>query len=688
MPPGTLEDTVAEFRRALAGRDEEARRAMTRAYRPMLARLQAEADDLLAQLERRRARLKPGERVPISWLYERDRALALRRQVEGEVRRWSREVEPAVRKARDAAATFGPAHAERLIAERALTADEFQRLGRTLAPFRSAEVERIVASVQAGSPLRDLLDDLGPGAAGGVEAALVEGVALGRGAVEIGQAIGKALDGNLARGHLIARTETMRTYRETSRQAYLARSELLRGWRWWSSLDRRTCVSCWAMHGSLHRLDERLDDHPNGRCTMIPELDEAATGIRNTPIPRGPREFMRLDEATQRAVLGPSKFAAYRSGRVTLADLTEQVEHPRWGSMRRVSSLERAEVRRQAILDGATQRLKAAAPPAPTSAALPGDRAARIAARREDPRYLKRLRKLERDHDATGREIAEATAGVERHRARMLEIDADPSTVSGPASDAWSAEYLARQRLEDRLTSLRANLHEQTDGLEGFRRLPEIHEEFPALEELGERLVVTSSLDSLPTNAALRDLARVDPRQLREVAKAGYTIRLDTSRTGVGGFPGWDELKGKAVRGGDDVRKWSEVGGGHAGAQSTGRHRLSIYVAGNARAGTMLHEFGHALAHVRRLDGPGKATNRAVRLARAHIADYRTIEERGWYYARGAGSDIGVSETLAEGFADMHRLGSPEELDRVWGPRMAAELRAAFDPAGVRKATR
>ena len=34
--------------------------------------------------------------------------------------------------------------------------------------------------------------------------------------------------------------------------------------------DDRVCCSCLALHGTEFPLDETLDDHPNGRCAMIP----------------------------------------------------------------------------------------------------------------------------------------------------------------------------------------------------------------------------------------------------------------------------------------------------------------------------------------------------------------------------------------------------------------------------------
>jgi hypothetical protein len=176
---------------------------------------------------------------------------------------------------------------------------------------------------------------MGADTATAMREALIRNVALGRGAVELGKELGGILDGNLRRGLLIGRTETLRAYRETTRAAYEAQGDLLAGWRWFSTLDGRTCASCWAMHGTLHPVQERLDDHPAGRCTMVPEV----RGLPNEPIPSGESRFAELDPGEQARILGPGRFRLYSEGKATLPDMVARPVHPRWGSMRREANL-------------------------------------------------------------------------------------------------------------------------------------------------------------------------------------------------------------------------------------------------------------------------------------------------------------------------------------------------------------
>lgn len=99
------------------------------------------------------------------------------------------------------------------------------------------------------------------------------------------------------------------------------------------------CAVCWAMHGSAHDLDESFASHYNCRCGMVPKTRtwrELGFDIAEVvpPIEAGPARFARLSAADQRAILGPTKHAAYAAGRLTLADVVGERHDPIWGLMR------------------------------------------------------------------------------------------------------------------------------------------------------------------------------------------------------------------------------------------------------------------------------------------------------------------------------------------------------------------
>ncbi|MBI4492754.1 MAG: hypothetical protein HY690_08195 [Chloroflexi bacterium] len=92
-------------------------------------------------------------------------------------------------------------------------------------------------------------------------------------------------------------------------------------------------------------MDERLDDHPRGRCAMVPVARTwAELGFKDVPetrveVPKGAELFARLPPEQQRQILGPAAFAAYRAGAVKLEDFVGRKRDPHWGTMRHARSL-------------------------------------------------------------------------------------------------------------------------------------------------------------------------------------------------------------------------------------------------------------------------------------------------------------------------------------------------------------
>lgn len=111
------------------------------------------------------------------------------------------------------------------------------------------------------------------------------------------------------------------------------------------------CAACWAMHGTEHRLDEILDDHPNGRCTAIPlSRTWAEIGARygvdlsdipdtNPEIEPGTALFEKLSQEQQIKILGPAKWQAWKDGKFALADIVGRARSKEWGTHRYERSL-------------------------------------------------------------------------------------------------------------------------------------------------------------------------------------------------------------------------------------------------------------------------------------------------------------------------------------------------------------
>lgn len=143
-------------------------------------------------------------------------------------------------------------------------------------------------------------------------------------------------NGGLTRAITIARTEMLDAYRTTSRYAHTANADVLAGWTWHSTLDSRTCQSCWAMHGTVHPVEQEGPwDHQQGRCARLPKLKPwSELGIDvDEPADRTPDAQARFDalpEERQLAILGPARLALLQSGRIQWADLATRRDTPGW----------------------------------------------------------------------------------------------------------------------------------------------------------------------------------------------------------------------------------------------------------------------------------------------------------------------------------------------------------------------
>ena len=192
-------------------------------------------------------------------------------------------------------------------------------------------IRALLAFLDPNGPLFEKLAQLGPYTAQQVADAIVENVALGLNPQQWAGVIRDQMGGGLTDAIRMARTVQLYSYREASRANYAANPRTVEGWYWFAQLDSDTCLSCVAQHGTLHPVDETLNDHHNGRCNMIP----AVVGFDN-PMGdvTGEDWFSQLPEATQRAMMGPGKFNAWRDGKFTFGDLSSMRVDPVYGPMR------------------------------------------------------------------------------------------------------------------------------------------------------------------------------------------------------------------------------------------------------------------------------------------------------------------------------------------------------------------
>jgi hypothetical protein len=203
-------------------------------------------------------------------------------------------------------------------------------------------VETMLGFLADDSPLRDaLVNRLGQAVAGRMADALVDGIATGMGPRAVAALARRELGVGLTWALNTARTAQLWSYREASRANYAANRDIVAGWIWYAEIGSpRTCMSCIAKHGSRHTVDETLNDHHSGRCTMIPDVPLARRlGIQGPEIEAGEAWFNRQPEAEQRKRMGPGMHNAWKAGAVRFEQLSHPHEDAVYGTMQREPSL-------------------------------------------------------------------------------------------------------------------------------------------------------------------------------------------------------------------------------------------------------------------------------------------------------------------------------------------------------------
>jgi hypothetical protein len=210
-----------------------------------------------------------------------------------------------------------------------------QQILGVLKSLNPAAVETLLGFLQPAGPLYKRLDNLPKWTAQQMADAILEGVGLGRNPQAIAREITRTLGMGLTDSMRMMRTVQLYSYREASRANYVANSDVVRGWQWMAELDNDTCGSCIAQHGSVHPLEESLDDHHNGRCAMLPIVIGGKNPLDNS----GQEWFEKLSPGEQNKILGTTKAEAWRGGKFEFSQLSTQKDDPVYGSMKTEAAL-------------------------------------------------------------------------------------------------------------------------------------------------------------------------------------------------------------------------------------------------------------------------------------------------------------------------------------------------------------
>lgn len=338
MPHPVL-DAADRFKRQVLANEQTAANRLTQAYTRAYARL----GNSIAALEERIA----AEGGSLSRTDARQLAAlrSLQQQTVDEINRFSVYADTEISNAASNMIQLGGAHSRGLVAahfpngpaQRAIVA-RFDML-----PVES--IETMLGFLSDASPLRSaLVGRLGPLVAQRMGDALVDGIATGMNPREVARLVRRELGVGLTWALNTARTAQLWSYREATRANYMANGDIVGGWTWYAEIGSpRTCMSCIAKHGTRHAVDEVLNDHHGGRCTAIPTLQPAIAkrfGLTEPTVETGEAWFARQPEATQRARMGPSMFAAWKAGAIEFGQLSAPYEDAVYGTMVREATLE------------------------------------------------------------------------------------------------------------------------------------------------------------------------------------------------------------------------------------------------------------------------------------------------------------------------------------------------------------
>lgn len=206
-------------------------------------------------------------------------------------------------------------------------------------------MERWVSALQPNSPIRGVLAKYGARAEAALVARLTEGIGSGQGIGTMVRNLRRDIGPDVTAGRLqtIARTETMRAFRGSSRDQFTSMpAGVITGYRWTASLSTRTCVACIALHGTISRT-YRMDQHVACRCVQTPIVSDQYAPPRVFG-PAGEVWFAEQPLDVQQAILPSARhWEMYREG-LPLSEIVGYRRSSKWGTSVRVKSA--AELRR------------------------------------------------------------------------------------------------------------------------------------------------------------------------------------------------------------------------------------------------------------------------------------------------------------------------------------------------------
>lgn len=321
--------------RQLRAIEDRAGAELRRSYLAVYKRLRENLAVLQAAIRDARA---AGTEIKVSWLVNQSQFNILIDDVEREVWAWGRGASETVAEGQRKA-LLGVEPNQRALAGLSVPSLVRAQVEARFISLSPGAVNAYVGFAGDGKPLGRLFQRIAPDTRQAAQDAITYGIARGQSPRVVAQSFRQAAAVPLERALTISRTEILRAYRTASNDWYKANADVIGGWTWIAALDDRTCIACAALNGTEHTVYETQDAHINCRCSQLPftktwkELgfkDMESFDVERPPTPE--QSFEALDEATQRSIMGNTRYDLYRSGQITLADNVKVVRSPEWGA--------------------------------------------------------------------------------------------------------------------------------------------------------------------------------------------------------------------------------------------------------------------------------------------------------------------------------------------------------------------
>lgn len=337
----TILEISTEFRARLFNLDDALASDIVERYKRVYLGIEAQARELLSQIERLKGEGKPPTKGQLIRL---ERFGKLESDIESQFRRFGKDMTGLVTTGQERAVILGDTAAARMgqtgITNSASVFGEWHRV-----PVEA--FEHLVGFFQNGSPLSDLFDTFGKAAAKAGREVLEKAVATGINPRQTSKGLSRALGSSLSRSLTVARTEQLRSYREAGTANYVANKDVVQTVTRIAELDELTCIVCIDEHGTVRPIDEPFETHPNCRCTDVPNVNGD-----DTVIPSGESWFEKQSPEFQRATMGDAKYEAWKAGDISISDLNKRTYDERWGGGRAERSLDDAKARAESRKDG------------------------------------------------------------------------------------------------------------------------------------------------------------------------------------------------------------------------------------------------------------------------------------------------------------------------------------------------